>query len=355
MQNIFFSIITPVYNAEKYLPECLDSVLKQTYRSFEHILVDDGSTDAGGSICDTYAKTDSRVRVFHKENGGQLSARTAGISKAAGDYFLFLDADDYLEADTLEKLSAYIAESGADCLIFGYEWFGADGAILERVAPPEDIRLRLITDRHEFSSIVLNTGSYNSMCRKCVRSGVFDGRDYSDCFHIRSGEDLVQSLEILENAGSFYFVPDVFYHYRANLSSISKTVNFDSYRADFEVERRVFAFMQNSGLFSEDDYSRQINRCLDDLIIIIKSICRFTSSDDARHRALASIRDADFYKARLEEGYRDVELLAGHVTTSGMRRKMNEKMFRLLNARNYDGLIRLNGVISGLSKLTGRA
>ena len=112
------SVIVPVYNVEKYLCQCLDSVLNQTYTDFEMILIDDGSTDASGKICDDYAQKDSRITVIHKENGGQSIARNMGIDAARGEYIYFLDSDDYIREDALEKLVFTANETGADIVFF---------------------------------------------------------------------------------------------------------------------------------------------------------------------------------------------------------------------------------------------
>ena len=91
------SIIVPVYNVENYLTECIESTLKQTYHNVEIILIDDGSTDRSGKICDTYANKDNRIKVFHKKNGGLSDARNMGIGKVTGEYIYFLDSDDILD------------------------------------------------------------------------------------------------------------------------------------------------------------------------------------------------------------------------------------------------------------------
>lgn len=97
------SIIVPIYNAEQYISKCIESILAQTYRDFELILVDDGSTDMCGKICDEYAKQDSRVHVIHQENKGVSAARNAGISLAKGEYIMFVDSDDFITENMLEK------------------------------------------------------------------------------------------------------------------------------------------------------------------------------------------------------------------------------------------------------------
>ena len=103
MDNLI-SVIVPVYNVEAYLPRCVDSILAQTYKNLEIILVDDGTKDRGGVICDEYAAKDPRVKVIHKENGGLSSARNAGIDVARGEYLAFVDSDDYLEPEAMEVL-----------------------------------------------------------------------------------------------------------------------------------------------------------------------------------------------------------------------------------------------------------
>lgn len=97
------SVIIPIYNAEKYLHRCIDSILSQSYCNLEILLIDDGSKDASGNICDQYAIKDRRVKVFHKENGGASNARNTGLDHCSGEWISFVDADDYLLSDTFRK------------------------------------------------------------------------------------------------------------------------------------------------------------------------------------------------------------------------------------------------------------
>ena len=102
--NELISVIVPVYNVEEYLPKCIESIINQTYKNLEIILVDDGSTDNSGRICDEYAKKDDRIIVFHKENGGLSDARNCGIDAATGDWVQFVDSDDYIHQTMVEKM-----------------------------------------------------------------------------------------------------------------------------------------------------------------------------------------------------------------------------------------------------------
>ena len=121
------SIIVPVYNSEKYLCGCIDSILSQSFRDFELILVDDGSRDSSQRICDDYAQKDSRVKVIHKENGGVSSARNAGLSAVRGGYLCFLDSDDTLEPDALQLMYQSISNENVDLVIAGYNRYDEDG------------------------------------------------------------------------------------------------------------------------------------------------------------------------------------------------------------------------------------
>lgn len=115
------SVIIPVYNVEKYINRCLDSVIGQTYKNIEIILVDDGSTDNSGKICDEYAEKDKRIRVIHKENGGQSEARNYALGVAKGKYITFLDSDDYITKDYIEYMYELLKNSSADISICGVQ------------------------------------------------------------------------------------------------------------------------------------------------------------------------------------------------------------------------------------------
>lgn len=138
-----FSVIVPVYKVEAYLEECIESILAQTFSDYELILVDDGSPDRCGEICDTFAQRDSRIHVIHKENGGLSDARNAGLDIAAGDYICFVDSDDCIVPDMLETLFL-ASKNGADMIAYRMKRFYPDGRI--------DIR------EMEYGEYCMNTG-----------------------------------------------------------------------------------------------------------------------------------------------------------------------------------------------------
>ena len=117
---MIYSVIVPIYKVEKYLKKCIDSILEQSFKDFELILVDDGSPDNCPQICDEYAKNDSRIKVVHKKNGGLVSARNVGIQTAIGDYICYVDGDDWIHEDTLKNLyNEAIKDYSPDMVVFG--------------------------------------------------------------------------------------------------------------------------------------------------------------------------------------------------------------------------------------------
>ena len=136
------SIIVPVYKVEQYLKRCMDSVLNQTYKNIEIILVDDGSPDNCPALCDEYAKIDSRVRVIHKENGGLSSARNVALDSVKGDYIFFVDSDDWLALDTLEVLNEYL-EKNYDMISFQRIYLTEEKVVEKGEKNPKDMDVRI--------------------------------------------------------------------------------------------------------------------------------------------------------------------------------------------------------------------
>ena len=324
--SVFFSVLIPVYNVEPYVRACLDSILGQGYEKLELLVVDDGSTDRSGAICDEYAARDARVKVFHKPNGGLMSARRYAIARAKGEYILFVDSDDSLLPHTFETLDRAVRESGADCVIYGAR-SDTPGGVL-KASNPGPLCNQVLRDKRQVTGIVLSDSSYNALWRKCVRRDCFDGRDFSPWFHISRGEDLLQSTEILENAESFLFIPDELYLYRYNSASITHSLRFTGYRADFTLDEFVYAWLRRLALFDEADYARYRDHLLDTLVIEIKRICRGCPDREERNAALQSIRDAAFYRDFLSRGY----------SGGGLRGALNRHVLRLLDRGSFDAL-----------------
>lgn len=174
--NPKISVIVPVYNAEKYLNRCIDSILAQTFTDFELLLINDGSKDKSGDICDEYAAKESRIRVFHKKNGGASSARNVGLNNAKGEYICFCDADDFVEANWLYCFSLNMSQY--DMVVSGFKIF-KNNLLVEELKMPELIDKMQIIQNLEKKNI---TGY---LWCKCFKKVIIDR------YHIRFNEKYV--------------------------------------------------------------------------------------------------------------------------------------------------------------------
>ena len=250
-KNRKFSVLVPVYQAEKYLEECIQSVLTQTYPNWELILVNDGSTDRSGEICDCYAEKYSNIRVIHKENVGTLHTRRVGISEAQGDYYVFLDADDLLKKNALEVIEETIEKTDCDCVVYGYERFCND-EILDRSQTETG---EILTDKEKiYEKAYLHNGlwEYDMLCRKAVKASLFGNMDFSEYHHIVLGEDDLQSLEIWANCRKIVFINDVLYSYRMNPISVMHTINLRRCRDKVTVFWKIYDEIQKQRVFYDE-------------------------------------------------------------------------------------------------------
>lgn len=229
------SVIIPVYNVEKFLDRCLESVTKQTYRNLEIIIVDDGTKDCAGKMADEWAKTDNRINVIHQENQGLSAARNTGIDHANGEYITFVDSDDYLELDTYEKVMQHVVDDDTDIGIFpvireepGKEpfitrkpWFEVPYAILDK----EQMVQQLLLNR-------LDCAVWNK---------VFSRKLFTD-LRFKKGitnEDFALLYKLMNGAEKAVYILDAKYHYMQNGNSITTTAfgikQFDKYENCLEM------------------------------------------------------------------------------------------------------------------------
>lgn len=232
-----FSILIPVYNVEKYLKQCIDSVLAQDFEDFEIILVNDGSTDNSAKLCAEYASKDNRIVYFDKNNEGLLLTRRFAIKRARGEYCLFLDSDDYWEPHVLARLNGIINETKVDLITYRFHRIRDNGTLLyDDIAVFENETLFTESNKELFLKEFVSSSRLNLMWIKCVKRSIIDiDADYSR-FKDRKGEDLLQSIAILRNAKTIYYINDPLVFYR--LSSTGRGRNFKiKYIDDYEVVR----------------------------------------------------------------------------------------------------------------------
>ena len=203
------SIILPIYNAESYLRRCIDSILAQAYTNFELLLIDDGSKDASGAICDEYAVTDSRVRVFHKENGGVSSARNLGLDNVQGEYITFCDADDYVAPDWLAAYGKAMAEN-IDLAIQGYYTIEGEDV---KVKSLQSFTGSTIDAKRQLIVSLMYQGVYGYLWVKLFRKALIDTNNLRFDMQSAFREDEQFFSRYLESATSFACVDRVGYFY----------------------------------------------------------------------------------------------------------------------------------------------
>lgn len=205
------SILIPCYNVEKYLNLCLDSVINQTYKDLQIVIVDDGSTDNTLAIAQSYADKDSRIELYHQENKGVAAARNELLKHIKGEYFLFVDSDDWLEPDTLEFLVNQIIQNNAD--ICGYQKVVVDANVRK------DFIYEIWTKEKTICEFLKHQRLSGSFCNKLIKSDLVRGEEFQN--DISYGEDALLFWRILQKAESFLYTNKEGYHYRMNDASIS--------------------------------------------------------------------------------------------------------------------------------------
>ena len=211
---MLFSIIIPIYNVEKYLNLCLDSVLAQEFADYEIILVDDGSTDNSPAICDEYAEKNTKIRVIHKTNGGLSDARNFGIKEAQGDYLMFLDSDDFWNGrNVLSELHNIIVERNPDIIIHELSSFYDLGKIVPRKFKNKDIQNFSFDFKRDLKKLVDNDVYYATACNKIIRTSIVKKNEI-EFPKGKVHEDVAWCANIIPYIRSYALYSNPFYYYR---------------------------------------------------------------------------------------------------------------------------------------------
>lgn len=251
MKQRMFSVLVPVYNVIKYVEECLQSLADQSFGDFEVILVDDGSTDGSGAVCDLWqSRYPEKIRVIHKPNQGVMLARATALREAAGRYIVFVDSDDTLRADALQVLFEYIRRFEPDMVIYDASK-SQDFSVPLRSFPFSDGQCVNLRDSELLRNILFSSFDLASLCLKCVRKEIVPvDQNFSQWAHVRSGEDFIITVLMMERAEKIVFSKEILYYYRTNLQSITNTYNkglLRSLRAALQVQREAAQRLDSDG------------------------------------------------------------------------------------------------------------
>lgn len=270
MESPKISLIVPVYNAEKYLNRCLDSILTQTYKDFELLLIDDGSTDKSSEICDEYAGKDDRVKVFHKENGGVSSSRTLGLVKAVGQYIAFVDSDDWIEKKCLEDNLLIAENTHADMVISDFFIDNKDNEMKKQQWYNGD----LVND-------IFSDNIVGSLWNKFLKADVIRRSGVSFTYNLNFCEDVTFLCELTIKTGDMRIVtnPQAYYHYCVTPQSLTTKTTWERVKSQERYVEMITKILPQQpastfqshylsiawgylklGVLSFEDYKQRINK-----------------------------------------------------------------------------------------------
>lgn len=313
MNSLFFYIVVPVYNTEKYLKKCIESVICQSYTNWLLILVDDGSTDGAGRICDHYSNGSQQILTIHQENKGQIAARMSANEyiltdkKNNNSFVVYLDSDDTLATHALETIKHTIETDGSDMVIYAWQRV-KDGCIV-----PTSSKRKLFTgilkDKRLLYKIVFSDKHYNSMCLKSLSVRLLRHEDYSAYYCIRHGEDLIQSLQYYKDCKQISFINDRLYNYTVNETSVTHTVNHTNFSMNPTVRSMVWDFIEKENVWTNEDfrqYAMTLQRFLEGDLYRISLFPLFFS---AKRSMFDNIRENEYYQKILSYPPKSLSIL----------------------------------------------
>lgn len=253
------SIIVPIFNVEKYLRKCIDSIINQTYDNLEIILVDDGSPDQSGKICDEYAAKDRRIKVIHKENEGVSEARNIGIKLSSGEFILFVDSDDYIEAHTIEIMIAIAKQRKADIvmadIIFVDEFDQEIKESEKNKTKDEEKKFIEYTKDQAIDRFVRDDwGPWNKLYRASIHKNIYFPKG-------KIHEDEAIMFQILDNCNKMIKINNKLYYYRKRMNSTT-SAGYSLKKMDW-----LEAWEENV-LFLEKNYPQVENKAIDKLVMV---------------------------------------------------------------------------------------
>lgn len=218
MKQALISVIIPVYNVEKYINRCIESVIHQTYTNLEIILIDDGSTDKSGQICDEYRKIDNRVKVIHKVNGGLSEARNVGLERMSGEYVAFIDSDDYVDVAFIEKLFQLLVKYNADIAISGFATTTKDSEVKKWKN-----RTEVFTKNMALKEMLYQKKYNTSAWAKLYKSTLFQEVRYPIG---KIYEDICTTYKLIDKSEKIVFNPtELYFYYKSDVSIIRSKFN----------------------------------------------------------------------------------------------------------------------------------
>lgn len=320
------SIIVPIYNAEKTIDRCITSILNQTYKDFELLLLDDGSTDNSGMICDTYAQKDPRIRVVHKENSGVSDTRNQGIAMAKGEYLQFLDSDDWITPDATGLFMRAAAEHKCDMVITDFY-----RVIGERVSQKGDIETEGIMDRTDYAANMMRNPAdfyYGVLWNKFYKRSIIEKYQLKMDSSVSWCEDFMFNLEYIRHTHTIYALKvPVYYYVKTKGSLVSQGL---SMKKTIQMKRTVFTYYKDfyKDVFEDEDYEKirgQVYKYLfdaagDGAVSLLGMPGNYRLGDE-RTKVSEGVREGDgiffdiYRERKLQEKLFDIVAIKNNITT----------------------------------------
>ena len=342
MDEGLVSVVLPIYNVEKYLDRCIESVVNQTYKNLEIILVDDGSPDGCPKKCEDWAKRDKRIKVIHKENAGLGYARNTGIESASGEYICFFDSDDYIAIDTIEKTYKTAKKENADVVIFGFSTVNKNGNIGSVVVPKTEL-LKYVGKKVQ-TSFLPDLISWNPDNGKAtnLRMSAWTAL-YSLKLIRESGwkfvserdiisEDVYSLLDLYHSVKTVVVVPEAFYFYCENETSLTHSYKKDRYK-------RIKQFYQACiDKCNQLEYDNEIKRRMaypftaNSIAAMKMIVTSDLSKKEKRGMICAVVRD-ETMQAVVHQMNLKTESLARQILFFAIKNKMDKLCFWLIKSK----------------------
>lgn len=296
--NLKYSIIVPVYGVEKYINQCVDSIINQTYTNIEIILVDDGSKDSSPRICDEYAKKDNRIIVIHKQNGGLVSARKAGAEIASGAYICCVDGDDYIDISYIEEFNEIICKGDYDVVCCGYHQTSTKKITDVKVNATAGKYNRERLEKEIFPNLIQNEqGRFflPTVWAKAIKSSLYKKYQMMVPDSISMGEDGACIIPCIMHTDSMYIMDKSLYYYRFNPTSMTKEKKPLHWNGQIQIAKHLASVIDLTKYDFQQQYYRRVER---GFITVAKS--QFNRNDKYRvikREILNEIKEPIFFDA----------------------------------------------------------
>lgn len=306
MRKGVVSVVLPIYNVEKYLNRCVKSVVNQSYKNLEIIMVDDGSPDRCPEICEEWAKKDKRIKVVHKKNAGLGYARNTGIENATGEYICFFDSDDYIALDTIEKAYNLAAREKAEIIVFGHSQVKSNGETGRALIPHPD---KLVYEGREVQEVFLpnliapdtSTGESTNLWMS-VCGGIYSMDLIQRCnWRLVSERDIISEdvyslLCLYKEVKKVAVIPEALYFYCENATSLTHTYKKDRFERIKHFYNECIKACDRLG-YGENVRKRLMYSFISNTIAALKMIATADMSKDERKQAFISVfHDKQFHK-----------------------------------------------------------